>query len=415
MVTPSMDMLSWLRKQLEDADLDLLKEMVGAFAQTLMGAEVDAICNAQYGKRTPDRTNSRNGYRDRRWDTRASTIELQVPKLRAGSYFPDWLLEHRRRAEQALIAVVADCYLAGVSTRRVDKLVKTLGIESISKSQVSELAHSLDQVVAEFRSRPLDTGPYTYVWLDAIVMKCREGGRIVNTCCVIATAVNCEGRREVLGLDIVTSEDGAGWVAFLRGLRARGLGGVQLVISDAHEGLKDAIATVLGGASWQRCRTHFMRNLLTRVPKSAQDFVATFVRSIFAQPDCAAVLAQHARVVGELEQRFGEAAAMLADAATDILAFATFPKEHWRQIWSNNPQERLNREIRRRTDVVGIFPNRDAIIRLVGAVLAEQHDEWQVARRYMSIESLAKARVVLIDGGANDQEEEVTKELHKAS
>jgi transposase-like protein len=415
MVTPSMDMLSWLRKQLEEADVDLLREMVSAFAEALMGAEVDAICNAEYGKRSAERTNSRNGYRGRRWDTRAGSINLKVPKLRSGSYFPNWLLEPRRRAEQALVQVVADCYLAGVSTRRVDKLVKTLGIEGISKSQVSALAESLDQVVAEFRNRPLDAEPYTYLWLDALVMKCREGGRIVNTCCVIATAVNSDGRREVLGVDIVTCEDGAGWVAFLRGLRARGLDGVQLVVSDAHEGLKDAIATVLDGACWQRCRTHFMRNLLTRVPKSAQDFVATFVRSIFAQPDRAAVLAQHARVVEELEDRFLDAAALLADAATDVLAFATFPKEHWRQVWSNNPQERLNREIRRRTDVVGIFPNRAAIIRLVGAVLAEQHDEWQVARRYMSIESLAKARVVVIDDDANEKREEVTKELEKAS
>jgi putative transposase len=415
MVTPSMDMLSWLRKQLEEADADLLREMVSAFAEALMGAEVDAICNASYGKRSAERTNSRNGYRGRRWDTRAGSIDLKVPKLRSGSYFPDWLLQPRRRAEQALVQVVADCYLAGVSTRRVDKLVKTLGIEGISKSQVSALAESLDEVVAEFRNRPLDQGPYAYLWLDALVMKCREGGRIVNTCCVIATAVNSDGRREVLGVDIVTCEDGAGWLAFLRGLRARGLDGVQLVVSDAHEGLKDAIATVLDGACWQRCRTHFLRNLLTRVPKSAQDFVATFVRSIFAQPDRAAVLAQHARVVEELEDRFPDAAAMLADAATDVLAFATFPKEHWRQVWSNNPQERLNREIRRHTDVVGIFPNRAAIIRLVGAVLAEQHDEWQVARRYMSIESLAKARVVVIDGDGNDKREEVTKELEKAS
>jgi putative transposase len=415
MVTPSMDMLSWLRKQLEEADADLLREMVSAFAEALMGAEVDAICNASYGKRSAERTNSRNGYRGRRWDTRAGSIDLKVPKLRSGSYFPDWLLQPRRRAEQALVQVVADCYLAGVSTRRVDKLVKTLGIEGISKSQVSALAESLDEVVAEFRNRPLDQGPYAYLWLDALVMKCREGGRIVNTCCVIATAVNSDGRREVLGVDIVTCEDGAGWLAFLRGLRARGLDGVQLVVSDAHEGLKDAIATVLDGACWQRCRTHFLRNLLTRVPKSAQDFVATFVRSIFAHPDRAAVLAQHARVVEELEDRFPDAAAMLADAATDVLAFATFPKEHWRQVWSNNPQERLNREIRRRTDVVGIFPNRAAIIRLVGAVLAEQHDEWQVARRYMSIESLAKARVVVIDGDGNDKREEVTKELEKAS
>jgi putative transposase len=418
MVRKSMDFVAWLRKQLEEADPDLLRAMVSAFVDALMGAEVDEICNAGYNERTSDRENSRNGYRTRTWDTRTGSIELRIPKLRSGSYFPEWLIEPRRRAEQALIAVVADCYLAGVSTRRVDKLVKTLGIDGISKSQVSRLAASLDEVVEQFRSRPLDQGPYTYLWIDALVVKCREGGRVVNVVATIATAVNSDGHREVLGIDVSTSEDGAAWLAFLRGLRARGLAGTKLVVSDSHEGLKDAIATVLDGASWQRCRTHFMRNLLNKVPKSAQNFVATLVRSIFAQPDHDAVWAQHNRVVEQLMDNFSDAAHMLAGAAEDILAFSTFPKEHWRQIWSNNPQERLNREIRRRTDVVGIFPNRDAIIRLVGAVLSEQHDEWQVARRYMSIESLAKARVVVIDGQPQaevDHQKEVTKELEKAS
>lgn len=419
MVAKSMDALAWLRKQLEEADPDLLRSMVNAFVDALMGAEVDALCNAGYNERSEDRENSRNGYRTRAWDTRAGSIELRVPKLRSGSYFPDWLIEPRRRAEQALIAVVADCYLAGVSTRRVDKLVKTLGIDGISKSQVSRLAASLDQIVEQFRSRPLDQGPYTYLWIDALVIKCREGGRVVNVSATIATAVNSDGRREVLGIDVSTSEDGAAWLAFLRGLKARGLAGVKLVVSDSHEGLKDAIATVLAGASWQRCRTHFMRNLLNKVPKSAQNFVATLVRSIFAQPDHDAVWAQHARVVEQLEEHFADAATMLAEAAHDILAFSTFPKEHWRQVWSNNPQERLNREIRRRTDVVGIFPNRAAIIRLVGAVLSEQHDEWQIARRYMSIESLAKTGIVVLDGGAetelSTETKEVMKELEEAS
>jgi putative transposase len=418
MVRKSMDAVAWLRKQLEEADPDLLRAMVSAFVDALMGAEVDDMCNAGYNERSSDRENSRNGYRTRGWDTRAGSIELRIPKLRSGSYFPDWLIEPRRRAEQALIAVVADCYLAGVSTRRVDKLVKTLGIDGISKSQVSRLAESLDEVVEQFRSRPLDAGPYTYLWIDALVIKCREGGRVVNVVATIATAVNSDGHREVLGIDVVTSEDGAAWLAFLRGLKTRGLAGIKLVVSDSHEGLKDAIATVLDGASWQRCRTHFMRNLLNKVPKSAQNFVATLVRSIFAQPDHDAVWDQHARVVEQLSDNFADAARMLSDAAEDILAFSTFPKEHWRQVWSNNPQERLNREIRRRTDVVGIFPNRDAIIRLVGAVLSEQHDEWQVARRYMSIESLAKARMVVIDGQREaevEHQKEVTKELEKAS
>jgi transposase-like protein len=333
----------------------------------------------------------RNGYRERSWDTRVGTIELAVPKLRAGSYFPDWLLAPRRRAEQALVCVVADCYLAGVSTRRVDKLVKTLGIERMSRSQVSRLARSLDAIVEDFRTRPLEQAPYPYLVLDALEVKCREGGRTVNACVVHAVAVNGDGFRESLGLDVVTSEDGAAWLAFLRSLVARDLAGVKLVTSDAHPGLVDAIAATLPGAAWQRCRTHFMRNLLTRVPKSAQGFVATMVRSIFAQPDAESVDEQQARVVAQLEGRFSEAAALLDEAGPEILAFTSFPKEHWRQLWSNNSLERLNREIRRRTDVVGIFPDRAAIVRLVGALLAEQNDEWTVGRRYMSAESIAKA------------------------
>ena len=393
MVTPvSMDPASWLRQQLEHADVDLLREMVRSFAEALMSADADAICGADYGTVTDQRVNRRNGYRRREWDTRAGTVELSIPKLRQGSYFPGWLLEPRRRAEQALVAVIADCYLAGVSTRRVDKLVGQLGLDGISKSQVSELATSLDETVEGWRNRPLDAGPYTYVWVDALTQKVREDGRIVNVSVVHAVGVNAEGRRETLGIDVITSEDGAGWTAFLRSLVARGLSGVQLVISDAHGGLKDAIAAVLPGAAWQRCRTHFMRNLLARVPKSAHGIVAPLVRSIFDQPDAEAVWAQHGRIVAQLEGRFDAAAELLADAAHEILAFTAFPKPHWCQIWSNNPQERLNKEVRRRTDVVGIFPNRAAVIRLVGAVLAEQHDEWQVARRYMSQESLATAR-----------------------
>ncbi|MGH9032617.1 MAG: IS256 family transposase [Acidimicrobiia bacterium] len=393
-----MDPVGWLRKQVEEADGDLLREMVQVFAETLMGADADALCGAAFGERSDERTNRRNGYRSRRWDTRVGTIDLAVPKLRTGSYFPTWLLERHRRAEQALICCIVECYVRGVSTRRVDGLVKTLGLEGISKSQVSELCKSLDEQVEAFRNRPLDSGPYTFVWVDALVVKVRETGRICNVAAVIASAVNGEGHREILGLDLVTAEDGAAWTAFLRGLVARGLHGAQLVISDAHEGLKNAIASVLPGASWQRCRTHFARNVLCKVPKSAQDMVATVMRSIYAQPSADEVWAQHARVVEQLEGRFPDAASMLTDAAHDVLAFTAFPKECWRQIWSNNPQERLNREIRRRTDVVGIFPNRDAAIRLIGAVLAEQHDEWQIGRRYMSMDLIAKARMRVIDG-----------------
>ena len=393
MVTPtSMDLGTWLRQQLEQASEDQLREMVRTTAQALLSADVDRVCGADYGVVSDERVNSRNGYRTRDWDTRVGTIELAIPKLRKGSYFPDWLLEPRRRAERALVQVIADCYLAGVSTRRVDKLVKQLGLDGISKSQVSELAKTLDEVVEGWRSRPLDAGPYTYVWVDAVTQKVREGGRIVNVAVVHAVGVNAEGKRETLGMDVITCEDGAGWTAFLRSLVARGLSGVQLVISDAHAGLTDAVAAVLPGAAWQRCRTHFMRNLLSRVPKSAHGLVAPLVRSIFEQPDQDSAWAQHARIVEQLTGRFDAAAELLAEAGHEILAFTAFPKAHWRQLRSNNPLERLNKEVRRRTDVVGIFPNRAAIIRLVGAVLAEQHDEWQVARRYMSADSLATAR-----------------------
>ncbi len=397
MASTSMETSAWMRKQLEGADPELLRELVQSVVEQLMAAEAQAVCRAEYGERTPERVNARNGYRFRDWDTRVGSIDLAIPKLRQGSYFPNWLLEPRRRAEKALVAVVADAYLAGISTRRVEGLVQQLGIERISRSQVSELCKSLDQTVEEFRSRPLDRGPYPYLWLDALTQRCREGGRIVNVATAVATGVNADGHREVLGVDVFTAEDGAAWLGFLRSLVARGLTGVRLVVSDSHEGLKTAIAATLPGASWQRCRVHFLRNLMTRVPKSTQTMVATLVRSIFAQPDRNEVLAQHQRVVAQLAKRFPEAAAMLAEAAEEVLAFASFPKEHWRQIWSNNPQERLNREIRRRTDVVGIFPNRQAVIRLVGAILAEQNDEWAVARRYLGLESLTAARSAPLD------------------
>lgn len=386
----TMNAIEEMRKLIEGGDVDVLRTLVKQMAEALMGAEVDSLCGAAHGERHPERVNSRNGYRERAWDTRAGTIELALPKLRSGSYFPEWLLTPRKRSEQALVAAVADAYLAGVSTRRVDKLVRTLGIEGISKSTVSRLAASLDEIVEAYRSRPLE-GAYPFLQLDALVIKVREAGRITNVACVHAVGVNADGVRESLGLDLITSEDGAGWTAFLRGLVARGLGGVALVTSDAHSGLVDAIAATLPGASWQRCRTHFVRNLLCRVPKSAQPFVATLVRSTFAQPDAAQVHAQHERVVAQLAERFPSAAELLEEAGPDILAFAAFPKEVWRQVWSNNPLERLNREIRRRTDVVGIFPNRAAVLRLVGAVLAEQSDEWaDASRRYISLEAIAK-------------------------
>jgi len=389
-VEHTMDVSGWLRKQLEQASPDLLWAMVKDMAEALMSAEAEVLCGAGYGERSTERVNRRNGYRERDWDTLVGSIEFAVPKLREGSYFPDWLLQPRRPAEQAFVSVIADAYLAGVSTRRVEKLVQQLGVERMSKSQVSRLAQSLDQVVEEFRTRPLDGTAYAYVTLDALQVKCCEGGRIVNVCVVHAVGVNKDGYRESLSLDVVTSEDGAAWLGYIRGLVARGLSGVRLVSSDAP-GLVDAIAGTLPGASWQRCRTHFMRNLLTKVPKTAQGFVATMVRTIFAQPDAQTVREQHKRIVAQLEARFPEAATLLDEASPDLLAFASFPKEHWRQLWSNNPLERLNKEIRRRSDVIGIFPNRPAILRLVGAVLAEKNDEWAVTRRYMSAESITKA------------------------
>ena len=319
------------------ASPDLLREMIRAFAQKMMDAEVEAACGAGYGEVSPARVNSRNGYRPREWDTRAGTVELAIPKLRHGSYFPSFL-EHRRRAERALASVVATSYLLGVSTRRVEKLAASLGVTGLSKSQVSAMAAELDELVEGFRSRRLDGGPYTFVWIDALTQKVREGGRTVNVHCLVATGVNADGHREILGVDVTSSEDGAGWLAFLRGLVARGLSGVALVTSDDHAGLVNAIASVLPGAAWQRCRTHYHRNLLTRVPKSAQPWVSTLVRTIFEQPDAASVRAQHAQVVKALEAKLPQAAAHLDQARDDILAFTAFPREVWRQVWSNNPQ-----------------------------------------------------------------------------
>jgi transposase-like protein len=408
-----MDRLAWLRKMVDEGDADLMREMLKVFAEELMGADADSICGAGWGQRSEERVNLRNGYRERDLDTRVGTIPLSVPKLRRGTYFPEWLLENRRRAEQALTAVIAECYVRGVSTRRVDGLVKTLGIESISSSQVSRMAKSLDAEVEAFRSRPLDAGAYPYVWLDALVMRVREMGRVVKITVMVASAVNAEGHREILGVETATEETGAAWTAFLRELVARGLAGVRLVISDHHPGLISAIGATIPGAAWQRCRTHFMRNLLPKVPKMAQPFVATLVRSIFAQPSASEVAAQLVRVVEQLSEKpaLADAAAMLSEAGPDITAFASFPQAHWRQIWSNNPQERLNREIRRRSDVVGIFPNRASVIRLIGAVLSEQNDEWQIARRYMSSESIAAAMRPPLTAAEAPLEEEVTPAL----
>jgi putative transposase len=405
---PSIDLSGWLSEQLAQSSPDLLRAMLTTFVQALMGAEADAICGAGYGVRSEERTNTRNGYRGRDWDTRAGTVELAIPKLRQGSYFPDWLLERRRRAEAALVSVVATSYLLGVSTRRMEKLVETLGISRLSKSQVSVMARDLDAQVEAFRTRPLDAGPYTFLAADALVLKVREGGRTVNVHALVATGVNAEGYREILGLQVSSAEDGAGWLAFFRDLTARGLSGVALVTSDAHAGLVAAIGATLPGASWQRCRTHYAAALMSATPKSAWGWVKALLHSVYDQPDATAVHAQFDRVLDTLGEKLPAVAEHLDAARGDVLAFTGFPKAIWRQVWSNNPQERLNREIRRRTDVVGIFPDRDSLIRLVGAVLAEQHDEWTEMRRYIGLDVLAKSRLTLIDTPTTTEEVTMT-------
>ena len=389
----SIDPAHFLHEQLAQASPDLLRQMLTTFINTLMSAEADAVCGAEYGTRSAERTNTRNGYRAREFDTRAGTLDVAIPKLRSGSYFPDWLLERRRRAERALTTVVATCYLLGVSTRRMEKLVESLGITRLSKSQVSEMAKDLDAQVADFRHRPLDQGPYTFVAADALVLKVREGGRVVNVHALVATGVDADGHREILGLQITSAEDGAGWLAFFRDLTARGLSGVALVTSDAHAGLVTAIGATLPGAAWQRCRTHYAANLMAVCPKSSWPWVRALLHSVYDQPDAASVHAQFDRVLDALAEKLPKVAEHLEGARADVLAFTAFPKEVWRQIWSNNPSERLNREIRRRTDVVGIFPDRDSVIRLVGAVLAEQHDEWTEGRRYLGLDVLARCRI----------------------
>ncbi|WP_380163420.1 IS256 family transposase [Jannaschia sp. R86511] len=412
MTAPSIiDPARFLHEHLQQASPDLLRDMLTTFVNTLLSADADAVCGAEYGQLSDDRTNRRNGYRHRDFDTRAGTIDVAIPKLREGSYFPDWLLERRRRAERALTSVVATCYLLGVSTRRMEKLVETLGITRLSKSQVSVMAAELDEQVASFRSRPLDAGPYTFVAADALVMKVREGGRVVNVHALLATGVNADGHREILGLQVTSAEDGAGWLAFFRDLVARGLAGVRLVTSDAHAGLVAAIGATLPGATWQRCRTHYAANLMAATPKSSWGWVKALLHSVYDQPDAESVHAQFDRVLDTLHEKLPHVAEHLEGARADVLAFTSFPKEIWRQIWSNNPAERLNREIRRRTDVVGIFPDRNSLIRLVGAVLAEQHDEWTEGRRYLGLDVLARSRVTLVDGAADASPPTPAKEV----
>lgn len=377
-----------LRKAELESGTDFLRDGVKILVEALMEVEVEQHLGAAKHERTGERTGYRNGTRERPFDTRVGTIPVKVPRVRDGSYFPR-LLEPRKRAERALLAVVQEAYVQGVSTRRVDKVVEAMGLEGISASQVSRICQALDDEVERFRTRRL-TAEYPYLWLDATFVKVRENGRVVSQAVVIAIGVRASGEREVLGVDVGPSEDGAFWLQFPRSLVARGLTGVRLVISDAHLGLKGAIVAVLQGAGWQRCRVHFLRNALALVPKAAQAMTAATIRTVFAQPDADTAREQWCRVGDTLRPRFPRLADLLEEAEGDVLAYLAFPSEHWRQIWSNNPLERLNKEVKRRTDVVGIFPNAAAVTRLVGMVLAEQHDEWQEGRRYFSAESLAK-------------------------
>jgi transposase-like protein len=388
--TVRMALSELLRKAATEPGEDVLREGVRVLAEAVMELEVEQHLGAARHERSPERTGQRNGYRERGWDTRVGSVELRVPRVRDGSYFPV-LLAPRTRAERALVAVVQEAYVHGVSTRRVDDLVKALGMDGISKSQVSRICAELDAEVERFRHRPL-TEPYPYLWLDATFLKVREHGRVVNQAVVIAVGVTASGVREILGVDVGPSEDGRFWLGFLRSLVARGLGGVRLVTSDAHEGLRQAIGAVLHGASWQRCRVHFLRNALAVVPKAAQQLVAATIRTVFAQPTPEAACTQWRQIADNFRDRWPRLAALLDEAEVDVLAFLAFPQAHWRQLWSTNPLERLNKEVKRRTDVVGIFPNPAAALRLVGALLAEQHDEWQIGRKYFSAESLAGLR-----------------------
>ncbi len=388
MTNVTIALQEYLRKLGVDQDKDFLQESVRIMSQMLMELEVQKQTGAAKHERTPERKTQRNGYRERIWETRVGEIPLHIPKLRTGSYFPS-LLEPRRRTEQALLAVVQQAYVEGVSTRKVDDLLQAMGLTGIDKSQVSRICKGLDEVVQEFRNRPLE-GRYPYIWLDALYLKVRQNHRIVNLALVIAIGVNELGEREVLGFGLGGSETEAFWLEFLRSLVQRGLTGVQLVISDAHEGLKAAIAQVLSGASWQRCRVHFMRNLLCHVPRGDQAMVAAALRTIFAQPSQEAARRQLRAVYEAMVTRWPKAADVLIDAKNDILAYMIFPQEHWKRIYSNNILERLNKEVKRRTNVVGVFPDEPSVIRLVGDILQEQADDWQVAKRYFSLESMKK-------------------------
>jgi putative transposase len=385
-------------------DIDFMRDAMQLVLQELIELEATQVIGAARYERTEGRMTHRNGSRSRLLSTKAGDVELAIPKLREGSFYPS-LLEPRRRIDRALWAVIMEAFVHGVSTRKVDDLVTALGIDAgVSKSQVSRICAELDTAVTEFRERRLDHIEFPYVFLDATYVKAHEGARVVSKAIVVATGVAADGNREVLGLAVGDSEDKAFWTGFLRSLRARGLAGVRLVISDAHEGLRQSIERVMLGAAWQRCRMHFLRNVLAKVPKANSEMVAAAIRTIFAQPDATAVVDQLEVIAEKLGRQFPAVDTMLRDAATDICAFATFPQAHWRKIWSTNPLERVNKEIKRRTNVVGIFPNEAGVLRLAGSVLLEIHDEWAIInRRYLSEGSMAK--LYEIDNDAQDTKE----------
>lgn len=393
-----IDPTAYLEELLTQASPDLMRQMLTDFINQILSAQADTVCGADYATVSAERTNTRNGYRHRQLDTRVGSIDVAIPKLRTGAFFPDWLLERRSRTERALTTVIATCYLKGVSTRRMNDLVATLGINNLSKSQVSQMAKELDDMVDDFRTRRLDQGPYHFVSCDALTMKVREGGRVVKTSVLLATGVNADGYRELLGMQVATAESTASWTGFFRDLIARGLTGVFLVTSDAHFGIQAAVGDCLPQASWQRCRTHFAKNLSAQVPKTQWPTLSAMFHTIFQQPDAASVWAQAREVIEFCQQKFPHVATYLEECLDELLAFTAAPRAVWTKIWSNNPTERLNREIRRRTDVVGIFPNRDAVVRLVGAVLAEQHDDWIQQKRYMSLTSLAQTKEIIAVG-----------------